>query len=425
MDRKCRWHHGHSQDPRNDTLNAYLRAHIEGAAQHALNTIMAEVLEVTTAGNPSKGAEGTSEETSKNATLLDSISDSVVAKHYNERQEVGLQERTKSRIFFLRNFNNWIKSICIADVLQRLRTRDPRAELTVLDLCCGKGGDLLKWKKGQISRLVCSDIAEMSLQQCEERYKELGNRSHNPHEKVTFRAEFYKADLSKEVLSEMYEDPSIQFHLTSCQFSFHYSFESQAQAETMLRNACERLRPGGYFIGTVPNGCELVRRLRASEGTWFGNDFYSVNFHSKDKFPLFGCQYDFHLDGVVDCPEFLLYFPLLEEMAKRHQMELVYCKTFHEFFQEHSGDPENSQLLSRMKSLEQYPPDRGNTPSSSTDGDYSHAEEHFQRLKEQSDRHIKLGTLSKSEWEATSLYVVFAFRKETSQESATAMTSTT
>lgn len=26
----------------------------------------------------------------------------------------------------------------------------------------------------------------------------------------------------------------------------------------MLRNACERLRPGGFFIGTTPDAYELV-----------------------------------------------------------------------------------------------------------------------------------------------------------------------
>lgn len=37
----------------------------------------------------------------------------VVAKHYNELQETGLAARSQSRIFHLRNFNNWIKSIVI------------------------------------------------------------------------------------------------------------------------------------------------------------------------------------------------------------------------------------------------------------------------------------------------------------------------
>lgn len=33
----------------------------------------------------------------------------VVAEHYNKLQEKGLAERFNSKIFYLRNFNNWIK----------------------------------------------------------------------------------------------------------------------------------------------------------------------------------------------------------------------------------------------------------------------------------------------------------------------------
>jgi len=29
-------------------------------------------------------------------------------------------------------------------------------DIAVLDLCCGKGGDLLKWQRGRIKKLVCA-----------------------------------------------------------------------------------------------------------------------------------------------------------------------------------------------------------------------------------------------------------------------------
>ena len=50
-----------------------------------------------------------------------------------------------------------------------------------------------------------------------------------------------------------------------------------------------------------------------AEGMSFGNDVYRVTFlgEEKDKLPLFGAKYDFHLEGVVDCPEFLVHFPTL------------------------------------------------------------------------------------------------------------------
>ena len=46
--------------------------------------------------------------------------------------------------------------------------------------------------------------------------------------------------------------------VVSCQFALHYSFESLPQAECMLKNASESLRPGGYFIGTMPNSNLLM-----------------------------------------------------------------------------------------------------------------------------------------------------------------------
>lgn len=62
----------------------------------------------------------------------------------------------------------------------------------------------------------------------------------------------------QELLSEKLDDAELMFDICSCQFVYHYSFESEQKANMMLRNACERLKPGGYFIGTTPDAFELV-----------------------------------------------------------------------------------------------------------------------------------------------------------------------
>lgn len=344
------------------------------------------------------------EDVSENEKHLKVGHSSTVAAHYNELQEVGLEKRSQSRIFYLRNFNNWMKSVLIGEFLEKLRQKKAR-DITVLDLGCGKGGDLLKWKKGRINKLVCTDIADVSVKQCQQRYEDMKNRRDNEY---LFNAEFITADCSKELLIDKFCDPEMHFDICSCQFVCHYSFESYEQADMMLRNACERLSPGGYFIGTTPNSFELIRRLEASETESFGNEIYTVKFQKKGDYPLFGCKYDFHLEGVVDVPEFLVYFPLLTEMVKKYNMKLIYKKTFREFYEEKIKNSENKMLLKRMQALEAYPANGNSKLASEKADDYEHAAQYIKN----SQVRLPLGTLSKSEWEATSIYLVFAFEKQ-------------
>ena len=77
----------------------------------------------------------------------------------------------QSPIFFMRNFNNWVKSILIRSHLSQLT---PGA--IVLDLCCGKGGDMLKWKEGGISYLICAGERARGNTGEEEERKERGRK---------------------------------------------------------------------------------------------------------------------------------------------------------------------------------------------------------------------------------------------------------
>lgn len=341
----------------------------------------------------------------------------LVAKHYNELQDAGRDVRTESRIFYMRNFNNWVKSVVINETLHRLkRERGHDRDISVLDLCSGKGGDLLKWKKGNIKRLVCADIAGTSVEQSEGRYKDMLSRERFPDR--VFTAEFITADCSKTRLKEMYKDDDTKFDVCSCQFSFHYCFESFPQAEMMLQNAAECINLGGYFIGTTPNAQELVRRLRDSKDMSFGNEVYRVTFETEDKdnLPLFGAKYNFHLEGVVDCPEFLVFFPVLEKMAEKYGMKLVDKVPFAEYFHKHIEDREYKGLLGKMQALETYPPEEGGKLMGLLDSDYDHVRAFTEDLKKSQPeghhhRSVTVGTLSKAEWEALTIYCVFMFQK--------------
>jgi hypothetical protein len=68
-----------------------------------------------------------------------------VAEHYNKKETTDLEARSKSRIYYLRNFNNWIKSVLISEFMKKIKCDQEILKPSVLDLGCGKGGILLRF----------------------------------------------------------------------------------------------------------------------------------------------------------------------------------------------------------------------------------------------------------------------------------------
>uniref|UniRef100_A0A0N5A9G1 mRNA cap guanine-N(7) methyltransferase n=1 Tax=Syphacia muris TaxID=451379 RepID=A0A0N5A9G1_9BILA len=361
----------------------------------------------------SQESSATSVATKSNYTNEETTS--KVADHYNLLPEKGITARLESRILYLRNFNNWIKSMLIKEFLERLKKSGCNSP-KVLDLCCGKGGDLRKWRNGNISHLVATDIAEVSLQQCRRRYLEMKERFYDPR---LFSAEFILADATKESIVNKLSDANIEFDLTSCQFSFHYSFETERQARQMIRNATERLKPGGYFIGTLPDADRIMYCIRKNGTGVFENEVLRLEYVNKkglqtDDYvpPVFGASFQFRLDEQVNCPEYLVHFPVMVKLLDDCGLDLVYWKGFSDAFNYFKQDSEGQGLLRKMKALEAFPP-TNNAKTQGGQDEYCAVKAEIDELAKlnRSDGCPVVGTLSKSEWEVVNMYLVFAFQK--------------
>lgn len=270
----------------------------------------------------------------------------------------------------------------------------------------------MKWQKGNISHLICTDIADVSLEQCKARYDKI------PNERRNFDAEFFVCDSTKDRIREKYKDPSIDIQLVSCQFAFHYCFESLKQAQCMLRNVSECLKPGGYFIGTIPDANEIMKRQKNSDEEGFGNDIFHIKFLSDpNDLPIFGAKYNFHLDGVVDCPEFLVYFPAFVELAKKYSLKLVARERFEDYYDQKINSPGARNLIDKMQALEYYNQnEQSKKTKEKAEIEFSHMKDFFARNSQDesatnSNSRKRVATMSKSEWEAVTLYSVFAFQK--------------
>jgi mRNA (guanine-N7-)-methyltransferase len=231
----------------------------------------------------------------------------AVKQHYNAVPERGRDWRkTDSRIKGLRSFNNWVKST----IIQKFSPNEdytPGAQerggmvfaegpstnkgLLVLDIGCGKGGDLGKWQQApqSVELYVGLDPADVSIDQAKERYRQMSSRggggrggrggrggyNSRPPPRL-FQGEFYTQDCFGESIEKnaLVRDVGFDgsggpsrfggggFDVVSMMFCMHYAFESEEKARCMLQNVAGALKKGGRLIGCIPNSDVLSKKVR-------------------------------------------------------------------------------------------------------------------------------------------------------------------
>ncbi|KAL1377582.1 hypothetical protein pipiens_016165 [Culex pipiens pipiens] len=163
--------------------------------------------------------------------------------------------------------------------------------------------------------------------------------------------------------------------------------------------------------GIIPDANEIMKRQRAAGSDTFGHDVYKITFLcDTEQPPLFGAKYNFQLDGVVDYPKFLVQFSTLIKLALTHGLRLVEKQRFDEFYSE--SVQSSRGLIEKIQALETFPgQSQDERERQQNVGEYSHAQGHLDQKGASGSRFQKVGTLSKSEWEASTLYMFFAFQK--------------
>ncbi|GME83025.1 unnamed protein product [Ambrosiozyma monospora] len=260
--------------------------------------------------------------------------DEMVRNHYNLQAFHARQgKRTESPIYKLRSFNNCIKYILI--------NKYAKPYGNVLDLGCGKGGDMGKWDQVLTRSYVGIDLSDQSIKEAVSRYQK---------SRFQFEAVFATGDAFTmpvpQILADFENEVDLQFDTVSMQFCMHYAFNSEATVRTMLENVSRSLKVGGIFIGTIPSSDFIkwkIKRLGPGEKKW-GNSIYSVEFPEpppKDgKFPkMFGNVYSYYLvDAVDNVPEFVVPFEKFRSLCEEYNLELRFKKNFFELFNREIGN---------------------------------------------------------------------------------------
>lgn len=233
-----------------------------------------------------------------------------IKKHYNQIPNRSIQERKNLRNYTVRNVNNFIKHCLMKKYINKMEA--------VLDLGIGKGGDFGKYEMLNVREVYGVDIANRSILDALQRARE-------------GRYKFYLTLKVKDCFCTEI-DLKKKFDVVTAQFSFHYCFAKEKYLDITLNNIDRHLRPGGYFMMTIPSKKEILRRLEKNK---LSNDLFKIEFKNRDSKEIFGNAYYYTLvDSVYDCVEYLVDMDVLKEKAEKKGWSLVEETPFERFFED-------------------------------------------------------------------------------------------
>jgi hypothetical protein len=242
-----------------------------------------------------------------------------------------------------------------------------KQEGKLLDLACGKGGDLSKWKNAKLKEVVAIDISKP----CVEYGKNFFKTYPKPKPAVRYiwgdtskliwpEQDAGKSTMDKQRMKEWIPNKN-DFNMVSCQFCIHYYFENEMKLRTLIQNVSDNITMGGYFIGTCFNGKNIFNMLKSNkmvEGKiddkviWKIEKDYKIRTFNEEK-PHFGQKIKVYIDSIGEThTEYLVNFTYFEKIMKKYGFELVEYKGFEQYYVDFEKD-KNKSKGKNMKELSQ------------------------------------------------------------------------
>ena len=231
----------------------------------------------------------------------------------------------------------------------------------LIDIGCGRGGDILKWRDAHVKNVLATDLSAAQLD--EARSREVGGargtrgarggKAHSRTSVIWMHHDMLDTDLAESIKGKLGVgggeglerlDLEKGADAVSCMFSLQFVFRSEAAASALLRNVSSLLRPGGVFFGVAPCADSILSLLEGKsslriqppqtpfvlrlgledpergEGELQGEFGRALNFSLQDT-----VTHD--SDACEDAHEYLLPKTQLVRLADRHGLELLQLKS--------------------------------------------------------------------------------------------------
>lgn len=226
---------------------------------------------------------------------------STAVEHYDAKAQASgsAEQRTD-----LQRFHNEAKRV----LLKNFAFKAPR----LLDLACGRGGDIHKWRALSVGYVKGVDVSAASIEEAK-------TRAAQSRAVARTELDFQHGDVG------LAWTDGTEYDVVTCFFALHYLFVSESAAHALMANVARSLRKGGVFVGITASGRRIVDRLKHADV--FDNGVVEVRACWRGAPLCFGSAYTFSArDTVTEAsavPEYLVFANVLVKVARMHGLAPV------------------------------------------------------------------------------------------------------
>jgi SAM-dependent methyltransferase len=281
-----------------------------------------------------------------------------------------------------RQFHNWIKSILLFEYCSSFDGKK-----TVLDIGCGRGGDIEKLYHARIKEYVGIDPDYEGLYGTIDsalvRYKKNSSKFPDFYKcsliqcdpSILFKSELQEKKFTnmtnenKKLIDTIFVDDK-KFDVIISMFAIHYIFQDKNSVDNLINNISKYLKPNGYLICTLFDAQQIMNLLNTKD-TY--TSYYTDDNGQRNKFfeiikkfegPIKdepGFPIDVHMDWVSQegkyLTEYLVTTNLLIKTMEKAQCILVDTDLFVNIYNinkewftkviEHEENPKNKQYYQK------------------------------------------------------------------------------
>ena len=259
-------------------------------------------------------------------------------------------------------FHNHCVKSQLFQLFKNMKTNDNK-RFHLLDVACGKGGDIDKWYDANFEKVIGFDINLDNIINPSDgayvRYQKSYDSNLNRGKNVNMM--FLQKDLSKpwndynevtnghmkklyelvwgiqpktdfaSVLQKHYNVMKNKFDVISCQFAIHYMFETESKLRDFCSNINETLKTGGYLVGTCLDGSIVKNDLAKSpdnkiKGSIKDNTVWMIeskNFKNGGEVSI-GDEISVYVESIgANHTEYLVSIELLKKYLREHNIRLL------------------------------------------------------------------------------------------------------